>query len=200
MQSDGRIDTPVDERGVADLDATVALGLRMVHPDYIWSPARVDTHHLQWPESFYSSAGEFTLGQEFRELYGRRVNIPRQFHNWIHYITFPPPVPDPEVMRQSVRAEKIAVAVASTAALAMQLTRIPGIPDSKLSERLKEEHEKYLALLALAETVPSEFRLLDPSEQTAANIDAMLAANKQLGRMALRSVPVRHRHIPTLVA
>lgn len=194
----GCIETPVDERGLVDLDRLVTLVKQTVRPEFSWSSSFNDIHHLQWFASNYP-ASEVTDGlvdmNEFRELVNRKAFIPRVFHNWIHHVTLPPPVPSIEVMKYSIDAQRVAMSLSRTAGLAARLTRMTQIPEKKLEQRLDEEFMNYALYVDNARSVPIEFSLFAIEEVEARSVDEMLTVNKYLGRLALDKVPIRQRQV-----
>lgn len=197
-EKNGRLETPVDERGLVDLDQLVTLVKQTVRPEFSWSSSFNDIHHLQWFASNYSGSeatgGLVDMG-EFRELVNRKAFIPRVFHNWIHHVTLPPPVPSIEVMKYSVDAQRVAMSLSRTAGLAARLTRMTQIPEKKLEQRLDEEFINYALYVDNARNVPVEFSLFAIEEVEARSVDEMLIANKHLGRLALDKVPIRQRQV-----
>lgn len=194
----GYLETPTDEFGLVDLDELVTRVKQTIHPEFSWQSSFNDIHHLQWFASNYpvSPDSEETVNMnEFRELVGRKAFIPRVFHNWIHHVTLPPPTPSEEVMRHSIEAQRVALSLYRTARLATKLTRMTQIPEKKLVERLDEEYINYSLYVDNAREVPKEFSLLTIEEVEARNVDEMLLVNKRLGRLALDTIPVRHRQI-----
>ncbi len=191
----GRIETPLDSRGFVDLDALVEVGRKTVTSDYQWESPFNDVHHLQWPRLAYAGSAETGLAWDFRELARRKAFLPRQFHNWLHYITQPPPVPDEESMRFAVQAERTTRALAATAQLAVRLTRKKFIPEKRLRERLEQEFDHYTMYVENARLVPEEFQLLKLADVEVATIEEMLAMNKKFGKWALHIIPVRQREV-----
>lgn len=194
VETQGLIETPLDAHGMADLDELVTIGKETVAPGYDWTSRFNDVHHLQWPRSRYQTAEDNTAF-EFRELARRKAYIPRRFHNWLHSITMPPPVPDEEVMRHCIAGERTAKALAEAAGLATRLTRMKCIPEEKLQIELERNYEKYVTYVENAREVPLEFRLLQPEEVEARSVEEMLEMNSLLGELALGHVPRRNRKI-----
>jgi hypothetical protein len=190
----GRIETPLDDLGMVDLDRLVEVGRQSVDSSFSWESPFNDVHHLQWHAAMYP-ADEDPLGHEFRELARRKALIPRKFHNWLHILTTVPPKPSPEVMRSAVDAEKAARDLAKTAQRAVKLTRIKGIPEGKLSLRLEQEYENYMVYIENARLVPEEFQLLELAKVEARNVEETLTANKHLGKLALHRTHVRLRSL-----
>lgn len=193
----GLIETPLDERGLVDLNGLVEIAKQTVDASYDWTSRENDVHHLQWVGRYYDIASAFldVDAQAFRNLVNRKAYVPRVFHNWIHHITMPPPVPAAEVMQYSIDAQRVAVSLARTAGLAAKLTRRPGLSDVQLRRRLDEEFINYNVYIENAREVPREFSLLALEEVEAQSIEQMLAANKRLGRLALDRVPIVNRQI-----
>lgn len=195
---DGYLETPTDQYGLVDLDKLVTLVKGTVSPEFSWESPFNDIHHLQW----YGRNYPVTIGEddivnmnEFRELINRKAFISRVFHNRTHQVTLPAPVPSKEVMIHSIRAERTALQLYRTARLATRLTRMTHIPEKKLIQRLNEEYENYTLYIENAREVPKEFSLLAIEEVEARNVDEMLLVNKRLGKLALDTIPVRHRQI-----
>jgi hypothetical protein len=102
---ENKIPTPTDEWGVVDADKLIQAVMQTVSPEYRWT-GKSDIHHGQWCRADYYAMQEIlpeSRAVAFRELAPNKMQIPRVFHNWIHAITVPPPMPSPEVMRESVR-------------------------------------------------------------------------------------------------
>lgn len=188
---DGPLETPTDSLGRVDLDALIPLVKSTVEPDFSWRSARSDVHHLQHYERYYISE----LEQEFRELISHKVFVSRTFHNWLHIVTTPSDVPSEEVMRHTIQAETAKVGLARTASLAMRLTRIPDMPEYKRVQRLEEIYGQYMMYYESAQHVPPEFNHLILEELSAENVDELLTVNRRLGKLALGTIPIRHRDI-----
>jgi len=193
----GLIETPLDERGLVDLDKLVKLVKDTIDPSFAWKSSFNDVHHLQWFANLYHNDNAQVSDEmsEFRELISRKAFIPRVFHNWIHRITEHPPVPSREVIKYSIDAQRVAMSLARTASLAVRLTRMARIPEKKLTQRLDQEFYNYNVYIENARDVPKEFSLLAIEEVEARNPEEMLLANKKLGKLALDRVPIRDRLI-----
>ncbi|HEV7951836.1 MAG TPA: hypothetical protein VGO98_00465 [Candidatus Saccharimonadales bacterium] len=197
-EKDGYLETPTDQYGLVDLDKLVTLVKGTVSPEFSWESPFNDVHHLQWYARNYPVAigkNDAVNMNEFRELINRKAFISRVFHNRAHQVTLPPRVPSEEVMRHSIRAERTALQLYRTARLATKLTRMPHIPERKLIQRLNEEYENYTLYIENAREVPKEFSLIAIEEVEARSVDEMLLVNKRLGKLALDTIPVRHRQI-----
>lgn len=104
FQRDYLLETP-NHNGVVDHEALIALMRTQVDPDYRWEAPFFDEHHLSWYAALYEGPRHSNpeLAHQFRELPTNKLWVPRQFHNFIHTITAPPPVPKPEVMREKIK-------------------------------------------------------------------------------------------------
>lgn len=105
------IETPIDDRGLVDFGELISVIKGTVDPSYTWDSPFNDRHHLQWPRRFYSDdqSGTGPNPAEFRHLGIGVVRVPRYFHNWVHLITVPPPVPSKEVMQYRIDAQRVAL-------------------------------------------------------------------------------------------
>lgn len=190
----GLIETPLDERGLVDLDALVQTVKSTVVPEFDWTSSFNDIHHLQWFGGRYKfSFGTGVDMHAFRELVNRKAYVPRVFHNWTHAVTAPPPLPTPEVMNYSIDAQRVALSLAKTASLAVRLSRKIDIPAHHLESRLEQEFENYNVYIDNAREVPREFSLVAIQEVEARSMEDMFRANKRLGKLALDLIPVRNR-------
>lgn len=192
---DDLIETPLDERGLVHLDNLIAAVKATVLPEYDWTSKMNDVHHLQWYNTLYNQHPSQDVAIEFRGLVNRMAYVPRVFHNWLHRITIPPPVPEEEVMRHSIEAQRVAVSLFETASQAQHLARSKKIGEAALRIRLESAFEHYNIYLDNAREVPREFSLLKIEELEASSIDEMLSANRILGRLALNRIPQRDRAI-----
>jgi hypothetical protein len=117
--------TPVDERGLIVIDSLISLVNSKVSPEYKW-PSNPSRHHLYWPRCDYQAveaAHPDIPAVYFRELSAHKIRVPRYFENWLHAITAPPEVPDPDVIRHTVAAWTVASSFFSTARRMIRLDR-----------------------------------------------------------------------------
>jgi hypothetical protein len=107
-----RIATPTDERGLVVVPSLIAAVRKTIRPEYRWT-APYDIHHFQWPDAWYPYYPGIDRANphQFRELSIHKGLVPREFHNWLHRITIPPPVPSHEVMFYRVEAWDVARAL-----------------------------------------------------------------------------------------
>jgi hypothetical protein len=197
VEKEGLLETPLDGRGLADLDSLVKLAKQAVDPEFSWPSRENDVHHLQWMSRDYDTIEEETGidGQVFRNLVNRKAYVPRIFHNWVHHITLPPPVPSAEVMYLSIEAQRVAMSLAKTAELATRLTRWSWLTEAQRNRRLDEEFINYNLYIENARGVPKEFSLLKIEQLEARTVDERLHANKRLGKLALNRIPIVQRQI-----
>jgi hypothetical protein len=100
-----KIPTPLDERGIVDSDKLIQVVNETVRLEYKW-PGKADKHHGQWQKADYVALQAWspeTHAFAFREMAPNKMLIPRIYHNRIHAVTVEPPMPPPEVMRESVK-------------------------------------------------------------------------------------------------
>ena len=102
-----KFETPVDDRGFVDVPTLVQAVKDSIDSEYKW-PEHLSVHHLYWKEDWYSSPFIGMNGQKFRELPIHKALVPRVFENWLHYVTIPPDVPDPELMQRRVKSWTVA--------------------------------------------------------------------------------------------
>lgn len=192
---DGTIQTPLDERNLVDLDALVREVRKTVTPDYTWASPFHDVHHLQWPAPLYigKTDAETKFLQSFRELSSRKAYVPRRFHQWTHRVTEPPPMPDTEVMRYSIDAERVAVSLAHTAMNASRLWRHPNMPERTRIDAIKRHFERYTTMVDNARLVPPEYLRFHIEAIDITSPDELPVVAKELGRLAIDRIPERRR-------
>ncbi len=105
------IKTPVDDRGIIDIDRLIDDVKATVDPSYDW-PLEANVHHFYWPEANYIDTirpkDPLDSLRVFRELSIHRGYVPRVFENWLHLVTAPPEIPDREVRHYRVEAWLVA--------------------------------------------------------------------------------------------
>lgn len=100
-----KFDTPLDERGLVDIATLISAVKATVDSDYEWSSG-VSVHHFYWPGSNYpydSSSATYNKST-FRNLPIHKGLVLREFENWLHLTTLPPPMPDEEIRRHRVES------------------------------------------------------------------------------------------------
>jgi hypothetical protein len=105
FQREYLLKTPITDEGLVDHEALINLMRDQVDSDYHWAAPFHDEHHLNWYASLYEAPSHSNpqLAHEFRELPVNKLWVPRQFHNFIHTVTAPSPVPSNEVMHQQIK-------------------------------------------------------------------------------------------------
>jgi hypothetical protein len=94
--------TPTYENGIVDHVGLMHEMGKLVSPDYRWLAPFFDEHHLHW----YAHNFQSPLAKEFRDLAIHKLWVPRQFHDFVHVMTFPVDPPDDDVMYDSVQSFK----------------------------------------------------------------------------------------------
>ena len=103
-----KIEVKLNSKGLVDDKALIADVQSTIHPDFIWA-GRADRHHLYWPRADYVTMQQTSESKAyaFRMVGTNVIRVQRVFHNWIHAITLPPPMPEPEVMQYSLETWEI---------------------------------------------------------------------------------------------
>ncbi len=108
---DDKIDTPVDERGLVLVPELIALVKATIDPDYQWPVDETNVHHFYWPAVWYPHVDareeEFNTAS-FRNQSINKGLLPLVFHNWLHRVTTPPPLPEVEIMMYHAEAWSVA--------------------------------------------------------------------------------------------
>lgn len=106
---DDRIPTPTDSRGLVDIPQLIADVKETIDPSYQWT-GELDVHHFYWYASLYPYLkGDSNRNPAFfRNIPVHKGLVPRSFHEWLHIVTEPPPVPEPEVMSYRIEAWMVA--------------------------------------------------------------------------------------------
>ena len=102
--AENKLETPLNEWGLVDVDELVRRVKATMVPGYDWGGGN-DRHHIGWAHAKYVKADEVAgdgLATTFRDLPINLIWVPRRFHNWIHAVTKEPPVPSRDVMADCV--------------------------------------------------------------------------------------------------
>lgn len=191
-EKEGRLPTPLDERGLVDPDALITLVSSTVDPSYRWPSPFNDVHHLQWPHANYHQHEDINFNpQVFRNLSVSKLYVPRIFHNWTHKITEPPPVPHPEVMRYRIEAQRVALALFQAIRASKRTLRLKMLDDNELETRLITQFETFNQAVEDGLRIPEEFRLVDLSDYHGESIEEMFHLAPQVGKLAVTSSAVR---------
>ncbi|MEP7205081.1 MAG: hypothetical protein ABI716_02720 [Candidatus Saccharibacteria bacterium] len=186
---DGRIPTPLDERGLVDAPELFQEIAKTVNPSYEWDSAFNDPHHLQWPNRWYldevcNPATKAANPHEFRNLAISKWILPRVLHNWIHKVAEPPPVPSNEVMFYRSEAQRVTTALFMTVRSGRRSIGSSRLTEKKIHAKLTPTYRDISQRLTALQAVPPEFRLIDLSEYHAGNVPDVLKIEAALGRCA----------------
>jgi hypothetical protein len=194
---DERLPTPVDERGLVDVEKLINLVKITVDPAFTWRlDEEPNKHHLYWRKAFYPVKEESLVSpHEFRNLAVNKVLIPRAFHNWLHRVTDEPPVPSEEVMHYRVEAQRVALELFKSARRSKRLIRLDKLSDTELEERLTRNFEEFSASLERANAIPEEYRLINPSDYKLETARDIHAIGHRLGELAIRCTTTRVRDV-----
>lgn len=100
-----RRNTPVDERGIVEIDRLLLTVKSRMNPEELFLPGEgTNVHHFYYPEARYKTDLQF----EFRELPPNKGRLPRGFHSKLHELTSPPIMPEDEVMESFCESWAIA--------------------------------------------------------------------------------------------
>ena len=186
------LETPLDSRGLVDMLGLIALMKTTVAPGYEWSSAFVDVHHLQWPDRWYGrDETNEDSPQVFRNLAISKVYVPRVFHNWVHRITEPPPLPSEEVMHYRIDAQRVALSLFSDVRTPKVMARHKKLGEAGLEELLVERFDRFSEKFEYAKQAPQEFQLLDYSHYELRTVDDMVQIGTRLGKFALAASATR---------
>jgi len=121
---DGKIPTHTDDRGLVDVARVIEDVRATIDPSYEWPPG-LSVHHFYWPESVYPArpVGTTYNLSTFRNLPIHKGLVLRSFENWLHLVTEPPPLPEPEVIDYRVEAWSVARDLFRTARTTVQWER-----------------------------------------------------------------------------
>lgn len=195
----GRIETPLDKRGLTDRRALMFLMRETVVPEYDWtSPAmrrQTSNHHLQWPKAWYER-------NEFRNRGSNRTNIRPIAHNHVHNLTLPPPAPSAEVEYHFMEAQDYADEMKTIAGYprfigretlriykevypelageTLRLLRRDISEDVRLD--LDAQFDAFSEVFEKAKEAPTEFQIIDYSQFELRNTDDMM----KIARMIIK--------------
>lgn len=200
---DEPFETPVDERGIIDIERLVESVKSTVDPEYTWQQAD-STHHFYWPGSNYSYDEKWVSDKKvystgrFRDLPIHKGELPREFENWLHIVTLPSAVPSREVMQYRTEAWRVAVNLFGSARRVVLWEKraekrskyIENHPEVITFQEEDDFAREYIADLldrhfrgverhmSELERVPPEFRLIEPSgspKELATNLGKLVA-------------------------
>lgn len=198
---DDRLPTPTDDRGLVDIPQLIADVKETIDPSYQWT-GDLDVHHFYWYASLYPyRKGESNQNPAyFRNIAVHKGLVPRSFHNWLHIVTEPPAVPEPEVMEYRVEAWTVAKDLFKMARQTVQwekrarrrrelVARNPGIihegfngvdiiGEEVMHEVLDKNFRGFERQLERQERIPEQFRILDITgtpQKVATNLGKLVA-------------------------
>ncbi|MDB5161846.1 MAG: hypothetical protein JWM52_354 [Candidatus Saccharibacteria bacterium] len=223
LQTSKRIETPLDEAtGLVDRDKLMAEILKTVDQSYDWQSAFSDVHHLQWPNRWYDalkkgeSPEELTgfisipnnisfprkyydmspEGQRFRNINSNKVVLPRVFHNWLHIVSFPPPVPANETIHDVLEVDtsltNIHNLVSYSRFLARQYRDANDTYASAFRKNLDARMDTFGEELDKLQNAPIEFRPTEVTELRMNSTHDMVHIANVLGRYASSDVIELH--------
>ncbi len=198
-----KIETPVDDLGRVNRFQLVELVRATVDPEFSWPLDEGNAHHLYWPRAAYpcdQRRGDLHDPTVFRNRCNHMIRLPIMFHNWVHQVTVPPPLPSLEVRvhmtEASIAAEKTLIALTKAIKHERESRRIlrkmakmtererfiylhrgkrPTSERGRLEVAEKSEIDFQLALEQMRQ-LPKEFQLVNP------NLSRM-SLRRELGRV-----------------
>ncbi len=188
VAKDGLIPTPTDERGLVDATALLQEMAKTVDPSYNWKSPFNDIHHLQWYKSLYPDEpdSELVNPHMFRNLAISKWVLPRVLHNWIHFTTEPPPVPEPEVMFYRSEAQRVTTSLFMSIESSRNITRLTEkLTEHEIQDKLMIRFDDFRTRVDSMQNIPPEFRLVDLSQYRQDSIDDMFKIGTALGSCAL---------------
>lgn len=186
---DEPISTPLDERGLVNVDALIATVNETVDPDYMWQPHQAtNIHHLYWEQNRYPNTPDKEVNpEEFRSSSINQIVIPRVFHNWLHIVTRPPDVPSEEVMGYRIEAYRVVKKLLKSARQSVDLTRARYISDERLQRGSQYHLWQFLLELEEARKLPREFHPIDFSILNPSTPEELHFLARALGKAAAKA-------------
>ena len=184
-----RIPTPVTATGLVDTVRLIKAVNNTLHTSYEW-PTKPDDHHLYWPRRWYPdlSQAEHTVNPHtFRNIAINRIDLPRSFHNHLHDVILPAPVPSDETMHDVIAAHDCIRRMYSAARRAQQLLRIPEMSDREVDIELEELFDVYQEAYDELLASPPEFHFIDTFSDAVHDSYDLLTPKRDLGRYAMRT-------------
>lgn len=187
---DEPLPTPVDERGLVDVDALITLVKTTVDPEFPWqSNERLDdVHHLYWERNRYPATPNETVNpDEFRNSSINQIVIQRMFHSWIHLVTKEPEAPTEEVMGYRIEAYRVVRKLLRNARQSVDLTRARYMPEDKLQRGSEYHLWQFLVEVEEARKLPKEFHPVDFQEMNPSTPEELHELARCLGRVAAKA-------------
>lgn len=187
---DEPLPTPMDERGLVDVDRLIGLVQSTIEPEFSWeSSARPDAHHLYWEHNRYPGKPDESINpEEFCNLSINQVIVPRMFHNWLHMVTEEPPVPSKESMHYRIEAHNVVRKLLRNARQSLALAKAPNYtPVDKIRRGYEYHLWQFLIEAEEAQKLPTEFQIVNFSELNPSTPDELHELASFLGRSIARS-------------
>jgi hypothetical protein len=179
-----KIETPLDSRNLVDAPKLFQEINKTVDSSYDWKSRFNDTHHLQWPSRTYDENIDNLHPQEFRNLAISQWVLPRVLHNWIHKITEPPPIPNPEVMKYRIDAQRVVTSLFSTIRISNRIVSRQ-LSDAKIHHMLVQKFDEASQKIADAKRIPPEFQLVELPDTPISSIEDMSEIGSKLGKFVV---------------
>lgn len=182
---DEKIPIPYDDRGLIKIDDLVRNVKATIDQNYEW-PTGLNVHHFYWPEEAYPSnlsPGAGVNPAQFRALSIHRGLLPKVFHSWLHIITDPPAMPEPDVMQYRneawvvardlfLMARKTIVTEKQTRrrrlyvaqnpdTLKVEFNGVDVIGEAVMQDMLEQNFRGFEMQLQRQERIPEEHRIID---------------------------------------
>ncbi len=100
--------TPIDSRGLVDLSSLIEVVQGYVVDDYEWRGEK-DSHHNYWYKKLYTEPNLFSQDERYQKLLAKFrmlplhiIELPREFHDFLHLVTLPVEPPEVEAMRYRI--------------------------------------------------------------------------------------------------
>jgi hypothetical protein len=160
---DEPLPTPLDERGLVDVDALIKLVNTTIEPECQWQPGQtVNIHHLYWEHNRYpATPNEAVNPHEFRSSSINQIVIPKTFHNWLHIVTKAPDIPTEEVMGYRIEAYRVVKKLLRSARQSVDLTTARYISEERLQRGSQYHLWEFLLEVEEARKLPKEFHPID---------------------------------------
>lgn len=163
------LETPLDEYGCVDMKKFLGVVKGAVDPKYNWWAPHEDDHHLQWPKNKYAKFDEehgfdkhHPFAIKYRNLPINMLTESRVFHNFVHRVMIPPPIPPEPVMHYKIMAMWAIRTVLGNTNKIAELDEDFSLSDKQKDlQKYSEFYEFCNNLENIKEKVPIEFNLLN---------------------------------------
>ncbi|HRN90102.1 MAG TPA: hypothetical protein PK265_03265 [Candidatus Saccharibacteria bacterium] len=181
------IPTPVDGRGLVDTKGLLIEMAKTVDPSYKWASPFNDVHHLQWPSRWYGDEeSDNPTPSEFRELAISKWVLPRVLHNYIHWLTEPPEMPEPEVMHYRIEAQRVVTSLFQSVKVSKHILRSRNLTEKQIDRKLLQRFGSFSNQLEKAkQAIPIELQPVDLTVYKPETVDDMFNIGSMLGKYAV---------------